>query len=169
MATPDGPFRAHTGDRSFDLTFDEGVLKIDGEETAYEFSPVDGGYAVLNVEGRSVPVYVQAETDGTFTVSLKGTQRKVRVQDAQALLLERFGVDRGEGGASREVRAPMPGLVLRVAVEAGQEVAEGDSLVVLEAMKMENELKAQAAGTVAAVHVSAGDAVAKNAILIAFE
>ena len=60
----------------------------------------------------------------------------------------------------------MPGLVLRVLVEPGDEVEQGQGVAVLEAMKMENELTAPAAGTVAAVHVAAGDAVAKNELLI---
>lgn len=169
MPLPDGPFRAHIGDRSYDLALEGGALTVDGDSVAYSFTSVEGGFALLNVEGRSVPVYVEAEGDGTYTVSLDGTQRTVRVQDAQALLLEKFGVERGDAAAAREVRAPMPGLVLRVEVEAGQSVAAGQSLLVLEAMKMENDIKAQADGVVSAVHVAAGDAVGKNAALVSFE
>lgn len=60
----------------------------------------------------------------------------------------------------------MPGLVLRVEVEEGQTVAPGDGLVVLEAMKMENEIKAPVAGTVSAVHVGGGQAVDKGTVMI---
>jgi pyruvate carboxylase subunit B len=63
----------------------------------------------------------------------------------------------------------MPGLVLRVQVAAGQRVAEGGGLVVLEAMKMENELKAPATGVVKAVRVSPGEAVEKGQVLVEFE
>ena len=64
---------------------------------------------------------------------------------------------------------PCPGLVLDVRVEPGTRVHAGDSLLVLEAMKMENDLRARQAGTVLAVHVRAGDTVARNALLVEFE
>jgi biotin carboxyl carrier protein len=62
----------------------------------------------------------------------------------------------------------MPGLVVRVLVEAGQEVEAGTGLVVLEAMKMENELKAPAGGTVSTVRSQAGEAVEKGQVLVEF-
>ena len=70
------------------------------------------------------------------------------------------------GGAGGKVKAPMPGLVLRVEVEEGQTVAAGAGLVVLEAMKMENEIKAPVAGRVVAVHVIGGQAVDKGMVLV---
>src|SRR5690606_12508798 len=88
------------------------------------------------------------------------------VKDETALLLERFGMESGAGATQREVRAPMPGLVLQVLVAPGDAVEEGQGLVVLEAMKMENELRAAAAGAVAAVHVAPGAAVGKNELLM---
>ncbi|HMB90120.1 MAG TPA: acetyl-CoA carboxylase biotin carboxyl carrier protein subunit, partial [Rhodothermales bacterium] len=99
-------------------------------------------------------------------VTLRGRQIEVQIKDQRALLLERFGLDDAGAAAQREAHAPMPGLVLRVLVEPGQQVEAGDGLVVLEAMKMENELRAQAPGTIAAIHVNPGDAVSKNALLL---
>jgi biotin carboxyl carrier protein len=66
------------------------------------------------------------------------------------------------------LRAPMPGLVVRVLVESGQEVAVGAGVVVLEAMKMENELKAPSAGVVGAIRVGAGEPVEKGQVLVEF-
>ena len=63
----------------------------------------------------------------------------------------------------------MPGLVLRVDIEEGQEVAEGQGLLIVEAMKMENELRARATGRVRRVHVAAGESVRRGDILIEFE
>jgi pyruvate carboxylase subunit B len=91
------------------------------------------------------------------------------VQDEHDLLLEEYGLDEAGGAAEREIRAPMPGLVLSVMVEDGQAVSEGDGLVVLEAMKMENELRAPADGVVKTVHVAPQDAVDKDALLIEME
>jgi pyruvate carboxylase subunit B len=71
----------------------------------------------------------------------------------------------GAGGAGA-VRAPMPGLVLRLEVEEGQTVLAGDGLLVLEAMKMENEIRSSEAGVVKRILVRAGQAVEKGAVLV---
>jgi biotin carboxyl carrier protein len=72
----------------------------------------------------------------------------------------------GGGGGDRVVKSPMPGRVVKVLVAKGDAVEVGQGLLVLEAMKMENEVKAKVAGTVADVHVAAGAAVEGNAKLV---
>ena len=119
--------------------------------------------------GRSVPATVERAGDGRLRVTLRGRRVDVRVQDEQALLLERYGLAAADVQAEREVHAPMPGLVLKVLVEAGQTVEAGEGLLVLEAMKMENELRAPTAGVVGAVHVRSGEAVGKGALLLEME
>ena len=162
-------YRAHVGERAFDVLLRDGQVLVDGEPVACTLVPLGGGRYTLLAEGRSVPVVIEPTGPGRHRVTLDGREVEVAVKDARALLLERFGLAEADGAATREVRAPMPGLVLRVAVEAGQAVAEGDGLLVLEAMKMENELRATAPGTVKALHVAPGEAVSKNALLIEFE
>ena len=73
------------------------------------------------------------------------------------------------GSKASKLKAPMPGKVLEVMVEVGQEVAKGEGLLILEAMKMENVLKAEDGGIVKSVNVSVGEAVEKNNVLIEFE
>jgi glutaconyl-CoA/methylmalonyl-CoA decarboxylase subunit gamma len=73
------------------------------------------------------------------------------------------------GGGEGVLKSPMPGRVVKVLIKAGDEVELGQALVVIEAMKMENELKARRAGKIARVHVEAGAAVEANARLITFE
>jgi pyruvate carboxylase subunit B len=86
-----------------------------------------------------------------------------RTRQIQALTGRKPG-----GPAGGVVRAPMPGLVVRVEVAEGQRIAAGAALVVVEAMKMENELRATRPGVVAKVHVAAGTAVEKGAPLVTF-
>ena len=117
---------------------------------------LDGRPRVVTVEGHGAEVRVW----------VGGTPIEVAIRTDADLLLERFGLDAGDTAADREVRAPMPGLVLRMLADVGQEVEAGQGGAVLEAMKMENELTAPAAGTVAAVHVGPGDAVGKNDLLL---
>ena len=102
-------------------------------------------------------------------MTIKGRSKNVTIKTEKDLMLEKFGVSKGKGKSVKEVNAPMPGLVLRIYVEPGQTVKAGERLLVLEAMKMENELKSPAAGTVKAIHVQPTDAVGKGALLISFE
>jgi biotin carboxyl carrier protein len=162
-------FQASVGDRSFDMTLDGDQLLVDGTPVAYHFERIGPDTFHLLLDGASHTLTLQRQDDGTVRVTAGGRTVPVRVRNEKDLLLERFGLaDAGDSAAS-ELRAPMPGLVLSVLVEAGQTVAPGDGLVVLEAMKMENELRATAAGTVQAVHVSPGAAVGKSALLLTFE
>ena len=93
----------------------------------------------------------------------------VSLKDERALLLERFGLSGGGESDMLKVRAPMPGMVLSVVVKPGQHVEAGTGALVLEAMKMENELRIEREGTVQAVHVAPGDSVGKNDLLLEIE
>ena len=162
-------YQARLGERTFELALEGGTLTLDGTPVEYSFEPLSDHTFSLVLDGRSVPVVVERQPGGALRVTIHGRTADVEVKDATALLLEKFGMSAGDGAAEREVHAPMPGLVLRIAVAPGQAVQKGDGLLVLEAMKMENELKAPADATVAAVHVAEGDAVGKNALLIEFD
>jgi biotin carboxyl carrier protein len=83
--------------------------------------------------------------------------------------MERMGIEEGADATSKDLRAPMPGKVLEVLVQEGQSVEEGEAMLVLEAMKMENVLRAGAAGVVSMIGVEAGNAVEKEAVLISME
>jgi biotin carboxyl carrier protein len=75
-------------------------------------------------------------------------------------------MDAGSHKHINEVKAPMPGLVLRVMIEPGQAIQKGDTLLILEAMKMENVLKAPSDGIVSKILVSKGDKVEKNQVMV---
>ncbi len=104
-----------------------------------------------------------------FVFMLGGQRVSVQLKDEIDLVVEKLGMAQAAEAVVQEVSAPMPGLILRLNVEAGQAVREGDSLLTLEAMKMENVVKSPASGTVATVHVQAGDSVEKKQVLITFE
>ncbi len=160
-------YRAHVGDTAFDLTFDDdGALRLDGTPVDVTFDALGGGRYVLLADGQSVPVVVEPGPRGALRVTLDGQATAVRVQDEHDLLLERFGLKEDAAAGECEVRAPMPGLVLDVRVAVGDTVAADEGLVVLEAMKMENELCAPAAGVVHALHAHPGDAVDKDTLLV---
>lgn len=120
-------------------------------------------------DSRSSVVQVEPVADGVFRVASGRHTGEARVRTRKDRLLERYGVSATAAKTDANVKAPMPGLVLRVSVAEGDTVERGQGLIVLEAMKMENELQAPVAGTVRALHASVGDAVAKNSLLVEIE
>lgn len=105
----------------------------------------------------------------TYTIRLDSAVYTVKISDALDQLIEDMGFGRGETGHITEVKAPMPGLVLDTQVEAGQSVGENETLIVLEAMKMENIILSPRSGVIKSVTVKKGDAVDKGQLLITFE
>lgn len=101
-------------------------------------------------------------------VRVNGAQYTVEMEDAFDQLLKEMGMDSLMAATVSDVKAPMPGKVIRVIAQPGEEVKKGDDLLVLEAMKMENVLQSPADGTIAAVRVSPGDTVDKNTVLVVF-
>jgi biotin carboxyl carrier protein len=105
----------------------------------------------------------------TSTIKVNGNLYTVQVEDRFDLLLKQLGMDAAVGAKIREIKAPMPGLVLKIMVEEGDEVKKGDNLLVLEAMKMENILKSTTDGIIKKIHVSQGDKIEKNTVLLQFQ
>lgn len=129
---------------------------------------VTGALHALEVAGRVTPAIVERGEDGSVTVGLPGKRRlKLEVEDGRAPPTSAAGASGKKG--PRTVRAIMPGVVRAVSVEPGTRVAEHDALLVLEAMKMQNEIRAEVEGTVTRVHVKVGQSVAAGAPLLEVE
>jgi biotin carboxyl carrier protein len=103
------------------------------------------------------------------TLHINGQLYKAGIKEPIDQLLHNMGIDLKAAHKIEPVKAPMPGMVLRVMVEAGQKISKGDGLLVLEAMKMENVLKASSDATVKAIKITERTAVEKGAILIELE
>ena len=148
----------------------EGVV-VDGEHVDAELASVPGtAQRHLLLGGRSYPLSGErGEARGSWAVRHAGRSHAVEVVDERTQAIrELAGATSGPTGP-RPVKAPMPGLVLRIEVEAGQEVRAGQGIVIVEAMKMENELKAEGAGVVSRIHAVPGQAVEKGTVLVEFE
>lgn len=119
--------------------------------------------------GNRVFELLLAAGEGRCQLAIDGVSFDVAVQDERAVRLASFGGGRSRRAGGVVVSAPMPGLVVRVAVEVGQRVEAGDVCVVLQAMKMENELGAPAAGVVKRVAVQPGQPVEQGQALVEVE
>ena len=130
-----------------------------------DYAPTGRHFASLLIDGRSYEVGLLPR-DGGFSVLLAESTLEVQLQDAARA---------GPGPARKpvqgpaNVQAPMPGRIVKVLVEAGQDAVQGQGLVVMEAMKMENELRAPRAGRVREVRVSEGQAVETGAMLVVLD
>ncbi len=129
-----------------------------------------GDYHVIhNNRSYNVELIKFVEDAKHMELLINGNKYRVSVKDDFDALLENLGLDMSLSGAEKELKAPMPGLVVDVLVEEGQELKEGDPVVILEAMKMENVLKAAGDVKVSSVEVNKGQAVEKNQVMVNFE
>ena len=121
-------------------------------------------------QNRSYSAEVLDLNTSAKTVSLKinGHLHQLQLKDRFDLLLEKMGMSNAVGTKVNELKAPMPGLIVGISVKPGDDVGKGDSLLILEAMKMENVLKSPGEATVKAIRVSKGDRVEKGQVLVEF-
>lgn len=105
----------------------------------------------------------------TYTVKVNNTVYNVAITDSLDQLIKDMGFEVGASKHVNDIKAPMPGLILDISVSQGQEVKENDTLLILEAMKMENVLTSPRDGVIKTISVAKGDAVDKNQLLIEFE
>lgn len=104
-----------------------------------------------------------------YDIKVNNNTYQVHIQDDLDVLIEEMGFSLGKTIQVDEIKAPMPGLILEVAVKVGDQVSEGDNLLVLEAMKMENSITSPRDGIIESIFVNKGEAVEKGTILIKFE
>jgi len=156
--------------REIEVEVEGDLVTVEGSTRTASLRAVPGTLTrQLLIEGHPTALTMRSAGRGQWSLEIGGDRWEVEVVDERTRHIRSLtaGVERQRGPVV--LRAPMPGLVVRVLVEPGQEVAAGAGLVVLEAMKMENELKAPAAGTVGAVRAQAGQAVEKGQVLVDFQ
>lgn len=158
------------GGRDIAVEVDGERVTVEGRTLVARAEPIPGTpLRQVTIEGRTALLAAWAAGRGNWTLGARGETWDLEVLDERTRHIRQLT---GEGDRPRGpsvLRAPMPGLVLRLAVTVGSRVAPGDPLLVLEAMKMENELRATAPGVVAAVRVAGGAAVEKGQVLVEFE
>ncbi len=145
-------------DGSLEVKVDGRPVDLDVRDIGRELSVrVDGQVVDLTIEGTPPDVGIIASGHRSYVRVVSERQRAAEA------------AKKGRGGQSEKVlKAPMPGRVVKLLVAPGDEVAQGQPLLVIEAMKMENELRAKAQAKVAEIHVAAGTAVEANAKLLTF-
>lgn len=126
-------------------------------------------HIIRHNKGYNATVVSINREEKTLVVNVNGNDYEILVKDKYDLLLQQLGINSNVSSAAQNLKAPMPGLILHIAVREGDAVKKGDALLILEAMKMENVLKSPRDGKVKKVNVVLKQAVEKNQVLLEFE
>ena len=146
------------------------TILINGKEFELDYSEIFRGYFHIIKDNQSI----SAEVVGTdfkkkeFKIKVEGRIYSVVMKNQMDLLLENMGLSSQDDTIVKDVKAPMPGLILDIMVNVDDKISKGDQLMVLEAMKMENVLKAPGDGVIKSIEIVKGQSVEKNQVLINF-
>jgi biotin carboxyl carrier protein len=156
--------------RSIEVEIDGERITVEGRSYHAMLARIPGTpLRQLVLDDRPVTLSVEPLGQGRWALSLAGERSEVEVLDERTRHIRTLTGSGDQRLKADVLRAPMPGMVVRIDARPGDAVTAGTGLVVLEAMKMENELKAGASGRVKAVRVNAGEAVEKGQVLLEFE
>ena len=159
------------GADDIEVVLDGDLAVVDGESVQARVTDVEGTPVRMVTVGDAVHRVVARRGDsrGRYSLWVDGFRYEVEALDERTRAIRELSGASAAASGPAPLKAPMPGMIVRIAVAVGDTVVPGQSLVVMEAMKMENELRATAAVTVKAVLVQPGTAVDKGALLLEME
>ncbi len=155
------------GDQEYTIeVLDKRHISINGNVMEVDFESISGQpvYSLL-IDGKSFEAFVRPEED-EWQVLLLGRQYAVKVEDAREKRLRAEAGGGAAGSGDFQLKAPMPGLVVAVPVQENQDVEKGQVLLILESMKMQNELRSPKAGKVNRIRVKPGESVEQRQVLL---
>lgn len=156
--------------QTIDTALTNGKLTIGNEDAEMDIRELgNGSYHIIhNLASYNAEVVSFDRATKSAEIKVNGHIYNVSAKDQFDLLLEQLGMSVNDAAKVSDLKAPMPGLVLKIFVNEGDEVKKGDNLFVLEAMKMENIIKAPADVVVKATKIKPGDKVEKGQVLMLF-
>lgn len=155
---------------NYDITKAEDELFINGEKINADIQQLNSSafHVINNLQSYNVEVVNFDAVEKTAEIKVNNNTYTVTAKDQFDILLDKLGLSSLTAAKVSEVKAPMPGMVLKVFVTEGMEIKKGDNLFVLEAMKMENIIKATADVIVKKIKIKPGDKVEKGQVLMMF-
>lgn len=163
-------YKATVNKQDFNIENTNNQLLVNGKVVDWDLVKISDELFHLLIKNESYRAEVIKADPITksFVIKINGMAYSVDLKDRFDMLLEKMGLNNGLAGKANNVKAPMPGLIVDMRVKPGDLVKPGDALLILEAMKMENMIKATAESIVKSVKVTKGDSVEKNQVLIEF-
>jgi len=163
-------FNATVNQHTYNIEDNGSEILVNGTDFTWDLTQLGEGHFHILHQHRSYRAeLIKADrATKTFTFRINGRKYTVELKDKFDLLLEKMGMNAATSHKLNVIKAPMPGLIIDLKVNAGDEVKPGDPLLILEAMKMENVLKSPGEGVIKQVKVKKGDNVEKGQVLIEF-
>jgi biotin carboxyl carrier protein len=156
--------------QTVEVELDGDRVTVDGRTYSASLEVITGTpLRQLLLDGRPLTLAMEPMGRGRWALTTSGERWEVEVLDERTRYIRSLAAAGEQRRLTDVLRAPMPGLVVRVHASPGDRVSAGSGLVVLEAMKMENELRVHASAVVKAVRVAPGEAVEKGQVLVEFE
>lgn len=157
-------------DKNWQIAFENDQIFVDNAPFLWDIVQIaPNAFHILKEDKSYTAELLEADYAAKkLVLSVNGNRHIIHIKDRLDLLLDKLGLNQANARKVNELRAPMPGLVLGISVQLGQQVKQGDPLLILEAMKMENILKAPGDGVVRAIKVSPRQNVEKNQVLLEF-
>jgi len=162
--------KAKIGDKEHLIEQKSDGLKVNGQAVPLELLSKEGDNYYYNSRGRNYKVeIVECDADTKeIVVKVNGKKTTVKLRDRYDELLASMGLDTKANKKQGQIKAPMPGMVLKLLAQEGQQILKGDSLLLLEAMKMENIIKSPVDGLIKKIYIAEKDKVEKNQVMIEF-
>ncbi len=163
--------KATVNQQTFNIVSDNTGTTIDEQPLDWDIVEIRNNHFHILYNNRSYNAEVlEADYQAkSFLIKMNNRQYIVNVKDRFDILLEQLGMSEAASTKVNDLKAPMPGLIVSLLVQIGDSIKKGDSLLILEAMKMENVLKATGEGIIKNIKVSNKQNVEKNQVLIEFE
>lgn len=160
-------------DRIHEINLDKNskIGTVNGKAFSLDMIELEPGrhHLLYNNKSYNLELLSVDRDEKKLKVVVNGELFELKIKDRFDDLLQQLGMDMAAGKGEKQVKAPMPGLVLDILVQAGDQVEKGSPLLILEAMKMENSFASPRNGKIKSIAVAKGDAVDKGQLLIEFE
>ena len=163
-------YKATVNNKVFEIDQTGQSILVNGKDFEWDIHAVSEDYFHILYKNKSYRAEIVESDIATKTILIKinGKNYSVELKNKFDLLLEKMGMNKNAANKVNSIKAPMPGLIIDLKIKSGDVVKQGEPLLILEAMKMENIIKSPGEGTIKNVKVKKGDSVEKGQVMIEF-
>lgn len=163
--------RLITGKDQLDVEINQSEIIHEGNSSPFEILKRDENQAVIRLNNKifSVQILKEDEDSRVVTVRLNGKTLEAELKSETDLLIEKMGGNGAKSASAKSIKAPMPGLIVKIHLSVGDAVEKGQAILNFEAMKMENQLKSPGSGKIKSILVGPCDKVEKGQLLVELE
>ncbi|MBC7407456.1 MAG: acetyl-CoA carboxylase biotin carboxyl carrier protein subunit [Arcicella sp.] len=163
--------KATINSQTFDIQSNKSEISVNSQPFKWDMVEIkDGNFHILyNNRSFNAEVLEADYQTKSFLIKINKSKYSISLKDRFDILLDQLGMSNASAVKVNDLKAPMPGLIVDIKVQVGDTVKKGDTILILEAMKMENILKASGDGKIKAIKIVAKQNVEKNQVMIEFE